>query len=169
MISDFWSGLCNKLLTYSPPYKGRDSSRVAPWNYWFIESTYIKSLAVSNPEMVLSPVFLLHFRSPFPYALRYSSNLNYLVFWYLVLKSFTLRSLPLKNSLNLVFKVRCLSATRFFEWLITLATVLNNTTNTITNQYKAALERRGFKPIFSVKDYSCPFSPNYQPKLSIPN
>jgi hypothetical protein len=104
------------------------------------------------PEMVLSSSFLLHFRSPFGYALPYGfkpkarfeweashskAAAKYLVFWYLVLKFFTLRSLPLKNCLNLVFKVRYLSVTGFFEWLITLSTVLNNTTYLTRTQYKA--------------------------------
>ena len=40
--------------------------------------------------------------------------------------------------------------TRFLKWLITFSTVLNNTTNAMTNKYEAALERRGFKAIFSV-------------------
>ena len=40
--------------------------------------------------------------------------------------------------------------TRFLKRLITFSSVLNNTTNAMTNQYRAALERRGFKPNFSV-------------------
>ncbi len=44
--------------------------------------------------------------------------------------------------------------TRFLKRLITFSSVLNNTTNDLTNQYKAALKRRGFKPIFPVRKSS---------------
>lgn len=75
---------------------------------------------VSNPEVVLSSSVLPHFRSLFGYALPYSSKTQKIwLFWYLVLKFFTSKSIPLENPLNLVFKVRCLSATGFLKWLIT--------------------------------------------------
>ncbi len=90
------------------------------------------------PEMVLSSSFLLHYIRQFGYALPYGFKPKYLVLWYLVLKFFTLRSLPLKNCLNLqeisggifppklsvVIKVRYLSVTGFLKRLITLSSVL---------------------------------------------
>lgn len=76
------------------------------------------------PEMVLSSSFLLLCRSQFPSAPRYCRKTQILVSLYLMLRLFTSRSVPLKNPLSLVVKVRCLSATGCLKRLFTLSSVL---------------------------------------------
>ncbi len=92
------------------------------------------------PEMVLSSArkqtrrqppgcnccerFLLLCRSQFPSAPRYCRKTQILVSLYLMLRLFTSRSVPLKNPLSLVVKVRCLSATGCLKRLFTLSSVL---------------------------------------------
>lgn len=74
------------------------------------------------PEMVLSPSVLLLFRSQFQRAPLYCRKTINFGFLYLVLEVFTCTSIAVQNPITSVFKVRRLSATGFFQWLITLAT-----------------------------------------------
>ena len=58
----------------------QDSQDVAILDFWFNESTYIKSLAVSNPEMVLSSDFHSIAEASFGMPYRTVQNLKYWVF-----------------------------------------------------------------------------------------
>ena len=53
---------------------------------------------------------------------RTIQNLKSWFLWYLLLEVFTRTSLPARNPLTSVFKVRCLSTTGFLKWLNTLPT-----------------------------------------------
>ena len=137
-------------LTYSPPYKGRDSSRFASWNYWFIEFTYHNLVAQIMPEMSLSPVFYSISRACFPMPL---GTVKTLLIGSLVLgvqyfypqKHYSVER-PSISFQGTAYRLD----TRFFKRLITLASVLNYTMNAIINQYKAGLKPQGFKPSFPV-------------------
>ena len=62
--------------------------------------------------------------SCFPVPHGTIQNLKNWFLWYLLLEVFTRTSFPARNPITSVFKVRCLSTTGFFKWLITLATII---------------------------------------------
>ena len=104
------------------------------------------------PEMVLSPVFYSISEVDFgmPYRIVQTS-----INWFSLLLG-VLNFYPQKHysvephSLGFHGSAYRLD-TRFLKRLITFSSVLNNTTNAMTNQYRAFCERRGFKPNFPVK------------------
>ncbi len=63
-----------------------------------------------------------------------------------MLEVFTCASLPAQNPITSIFKVRCLAATGFFKWLITLATntILPETAAKAAGPYIPRLKDVGF-------------------------